>query len=212
MNRVSVQDFALVAARAVKFARAYARYADAEIRWVDLGGGFADPAATPIEAVTWNPPPVEEFIRAALAVVGDWERPPVLMFEPGRALVGCSVDLYTRVESVKTVAGIQVVTVDAGINSLPFARFFSYPVEVSPDHGGQQVQTTICGPLCMSDDVLRDAVMLPPLQKGALLKVRGVGAYNLGMSFDFTRPRAGVCIRHGARVAHAKRLFGDSNC
>ena len=211
MNRASVQDFVLVAARAVEFARAYSQYVDAEIHWIDLGGGFADPAAIPTGVVTWDPPRLEAFIRAAIAVLGDWEgRPPVLMFEPGRALVGNCIDLYTRVETVKTVAGVQVVTVDAGINSLPFARCFSYPVDVLHDHGGPYVQTTICGPLCMSDDVLRDAVMLPPLQKGALLKVRGVGGYNLAMSYDFIRPRAGVLIRHGARVARVDRLFADS--
>jgi hypothetical protein len=64
----------------------------------------------------------------------------------------------------------------------------------------------------MSDDVLRDAVMLPPLERGTLLRVRGVGGYNLSMSYDFIRPRAGVLIRHGARVARVGRLFADSGC
>lgn len=207
-NRTSVEEFLAISARAIDFARAYVRYTGADIEWIDLGGGFADAAVTPHASSVWNPPEIEQFARKAVSLVRDWTgRPPVLMFEPGRALMGPCVDLYTRVETVKNVAGVQVATIDAGINSLPFARAFVYPVELCDETFGQPGETVLSGPLCTADDVLRHDVMLPPLTKGTLLRIRGVGGYNVSMSFDFIRPRASVFVVRRKRMAKTRSMF-----
>ena len=207
-NRASVQEFLEISARAISFARAFSRYTDADVEWIDFGGGFADSGVAPLMSTAWNPPEIEQFVREASSLIRDWGgRAPWLIFEPGRALVGPCVDLYSRVETVKKVGGVQVATLDAGINTLPFARAFAYPVDLCDEASGVPLETVLCGPLCMSDDILRHDAMLPPLGKGALLRIRGVGAYNVSMSFDFIRPRAAIYIAQQGHLTKTRSMF-----
>ncbi len=207
-NRASCQEFAAVSARALAFAASYSRYAGVDVEWIDLGGGFADAFVAPLASSLWSPPEVEVFARHARSLLDDWDgRPPVLIFEPGRALVGPCVDLYTRVESVKTIAGVQLATVDVGVNSLPFARSFAYPIELCGSRDDRRAETVVCGPLCMMEDIISHGTPLPMLATGDVLRIRGVGAYNVSMSYDFIRPRATVNILHGHRLSRTRTMF-----
>jgi diaminopimelate decarboxylase len=207
-NRGSLQEFVAIAARATSFARAYSHYTGANIEWIDLGGGFPEPSVVPSGAVTWDPPGIEQFAREASLLIQEWGvSAPLLMFEPGRALLGPCVDLYTRVETVKSVAGVQVVTLDAGVNTLPYARVFTYPVELCDARDAQPMETVLCGPLCMVDDVIRYDAMLPPLKKGSLLRIRSVGAYNISMSFDFIRRRAAIFFVVRGQTLKTRSMF-----
>jgi diaminopimelate decarboxylase len=207
-NRGSVQEFLVIAARAINFARAFASYTNTDIEWIDLGGGFPDRGVAPLGATAWDPPEIEQFAREALLLVQSLGTPsPLLMFEPGRALIGPCVDLYTRVETVKNVAGAQLATLDAGVNTLPFARTFSYPVELCDGSGADPMETVLCGPLCMVDDVIRYDAMLPPLKKGNLLRIRSVGAYNISMSFDFIRRRADILFVREQQTLKSRSMF-----
>lgn len=210
-NRTSLQEFRFVAARTIEFASAYSAFTGVKVEWIDLGGGFADRGAPPLSSSNWRPPSIEEFVSEGCAELEQWEGPrPALMFEPGRALVGAHVDLYSKVETVKSVAGVQVVTLDAGVNILPFARAFAYPVDLCEESHSSPVQTVICGPLCMSDDVIRADVMLPPLQAGMTLRIRGVGAYNFSMSYNFIRARARIFMRHKGATVECRAMFSSS--
>lgn len=207
-NRGSVQEFIAIAARAMEFARAFASYTGAQVQWIDLGGGFPDPGAAPVGLSVWNPPEIECFARHALGLLRDWGvSPPLLMFEPGRSLIGSCVDLYTRVESVKKVAGFQVATLDAGVNTLPYARTFQYAIELCSESCADPVETVICGPLCMVDDVIRYDAMLPPLNPGDLLRIKNVGAYNVSMSFDFIRRCASIFFLRGEHLCRTRSMF-----
>jgi diaminopimelate decarboxylase len=191
--RASLQEFLLISARAVDFASSYAHVSGDSIEWVDLGGGFADVTLPPAGYKTWNPPSLNEFVNGAASLLRAWNGPPPrLIFEPGRAVVGPLVDLHASVETTKSVAGVQVVTLDAGVNILPFARYHRHVIETGVRQSEPLIQSVLCGPLCMSDDFVSTDVDLPKLKRGDVVTIRGVGAYNISMSFDFIRPRAPV--------------------
>ena len=175
---------------------------------MDLGGGLADTAVLSEGRVRSDYALQRIALDAAMRVSGWTGIAPALIFEPGRSLVGACVDLFTRVESVKRVAGVQAVTVDAGVNTLPFARHVDYAVDVCGETSDSLHPSTVYGPLCMFDDVLRRNLMLPTLQRGALLRLRGVGAYNISMAFDFTRPRAKTFVRHRGAMMESRPMFG----
>jgi diaminopimelate decarboxylase len=211
-NRTSIQDFLVIAGRAIRFAELYSRYVGESIEFIDLGGGFPDPLVPPIGAVNWNVPGLTAFFQAADKLLREmWggKNIPSLIFEPGRALVGPFVDLYCSVEVVKDVAGTQVVTLDAGINSLPFARYFEYSIEVVKGSVDELVPTVLCGPLCMSDDILRYNGTLPPLKVGDILCFKGVGAYNLSMAFDFITPRAKLFLQERSIFKPSRQMFSS---
>lgn len=207
-NRGSLQEFLTIAGRAINFARAYSSFAQTKIEWIDFGGGFPDSSVAPVGAAIWSPPEIEQFVRSTSALFVDSCEPvPSLIFEPGRAVVGPCVDLFSRVETVKSVAGVQVATLDAGVNTLPFARAFSYPVELCEARDSQPMQTVLCGPLCMADDVIRFDANLPALARGDVLRIRGVGAYNVSMSFDFIRRRAAIFLKRGEQIRRTHSMF-----
>jgi len=117
------------------------------------------------------------------------------------------VSLYCSVVAVKEVGETQIITLDTGINSLPFARHFAYPIEVLKGSGGPQHSTILCGPLCMSDDILRSDVKLPKLDVGDLLCFGGVGAYNLSMSFNFIKRHARLFVLDRGEFVPSKLMF-----
>jgi diaminopimelate decarboxylase len=132
---------------------------------------------------------------------------PSLIFEPGRALAGPHVSLFCTVVSVKQLRGTQIVTLDTGINSLPFARHFAYPIKVFKEADGSLLPTILCGPLCMSDDILRSNVKLAKLEEGDILSFAGVGAYNLSMAFNFILPFAPIYVKDKGEFRRSKLMF-----
>lgn len=212
-NRIDVQEFLDVARRAIRFSERYSRHTGERLESIDLGSGFPDPSAPPVGSAEWNVPGLQDFFEAAenlLAEMWSFGPRPVLIFEPGRALAGPHVSLYCSVVAVKEAGGTQVVTLDTGINSLPFARHFDYPIEVLKGDSGSQYPTMLCGPLCMSDDILRSDVKLPRLFVGDLLCFGGVGAYNLSMSFNFIKRHARLFVLDQGEFIPSKLMFAAS--
>ena len=62
------------------------------------------------------------------------------------------------------------------------------------------------GPLCMNVDVLRERVALPLLNKGDVLVVHNVGAYNVTQSMQFISYRPAVVLLD--KNSHAKIIRG----
>jgi diaminopimelate decarboxylase len=209
-NRVDVQEFLEVTRRAIRFAERYSRRTGERLDSIDLGSGFPDPSAPPAGSPDWKVPGLQDFFEAAenlLVETWGFGPRPALIFEPGRALAGPHVSLYCSVVAVKEVGGTQVITLDTGINSLPFARHFDYPLEVLKGDSGSLFPTILCGPLCMSDDILRSGVRLPRLFVGDVLCFGGVGAYNLSMSFNFIKRHARLFVLDQGEFIPSKLMF-----
>ena len=62
--------------------------------------------------------------------------------------------------------------------------------------------TVLYGPLCMNIDVMREALLFPPVKVGERLVFRNVGAYNVTQWMQFITYRPAVALvgkerRHG---------------
>jgi diaminopimelate decarboxylase len=204
-----VAPYAQAVERVVAFALER-RKEGAEVRWLNLGGGFGiwyeDRAARP----------VADFARAAAPHLQG--RGFEVVVEPGRFIAGNSGVLLTRVVDVKRSGGKRFVIVDAGMSELIRPSLYKswhtvWPVrsDVDPRVPGSLSKTPlekadVVGPICESGDFLALDRDLPPVERGDLLSVFSAGAYGFSMSSNYnTRPRPAEVLVEGERARVIRR-------
>ncbi|MBI4495959.1 MAG: alanine racemase [Deltaproteobacteria bacterium] len=177
------------------------KFLDGRIEYLDLGGGYASANAPHSQILPGETtcPTFEQYAEGALAPLlgqmGRFRRKPLLILEPGRALVDESMVLLTTVVSTKRLGnGLKGVVVDAGVNLLPTSYYFRHELAAAENLELTSEEVNIYGPLCMQLDTLRLGVRLPPLQKGSVIVVKNVGAYNFAHSLQFIFPRPAVVL------------------
>ena len=177
------------------------------IETIDIGGGFASHNALqgiylPPEQVV---PSIEQYAEAIceplLTHTHDREKRgynrPNLILETGRALIDDAEVLVTTVVANKRLPdGRRAVVIDAGVNIL-FTAFW-YNHQITPTHllEGVAEETVLYGPLCMNIDVVRQSIMLPPVNIGDTLVISPVGAYNNTQWMQFIEYRPNVLMIH----------------
>ena len=151
-----------------------------ELDFVDLGGGFGIP---------YDHDAGMDLRELASAVVPRVQEAGLrLLLEPGRALVGDSGVLLTRVQYVKRSGGKTFVVVDGGMSELIRPSHYGGYHAVEPVRtveGQAEERVDVVGPICETGDFLaRDrAIALP--SPGDLLAVRTVGAYGFAMASNY---------------------------
>ena len=142
---------------------------------------------------------------------------PVLVVEPGRAIIGpAGIALY-EVGAQKTIPGVRTyISVDGGMadNIRPALYGAKYSVALAnrEPEGEPLVPVTIAGKYCESGDVLIQDAMLPALNAGDLLAVPMAGAYCLAMASNYNlSPRPAVAlVRNGhARLIRRRETYED---
>jgi len=178
---------------------------------IDLGGGFAFREVAPYSHKgRWSPPSFSEYasricsklLRASTEKLPD---PPTLVLEPGRALVGPTTLLATKVIATKQVSGIKWVVTDAGLNLIPEAELNRHRVVPAVLRKGESEKVSVAGPLCVYEDVIRYGVEMPPIKEGDVLAVLDVGAYSISLSWQFIKLRGGVCLLHNGEYETIRR-------
>lgn len=165
------------------------------LEWLDVGGGLG------IRYRDESPPSPEAWagtIRAATEDTG-----AMLLVEPGRVLVGNAGILLTRVLYRKRAGGRTLVIVDAGMNDLLRPALYGAEHAVVPvrSRRGRPTTLDIVGPVCESTDVLARQRRLVLPQQGALLAIRGAGAYGMSMASNYNgRPRPAEVLVSGQRA------------
>ncbi|MBQ9197266.1 MAG: diaminopimelate decarboxylase [Clostridia bacterium] len=169
---------------------------------LNLGGGFG---------IRYedrdDPPPLADYIdQVTSAVLREADRLglplPMLIFEPGRAIVGeAGVTLYT-VGSVKTIPGVRTyVAVDGGMADNP--RYILYGARhaaLVADRAGDapEGKVTIAGKCCESGDLIAEDTPLQAVRPGDTLAVLVTGAYNYSMASNYNRlPRPAMVALRG---------------
>lgn len=181
------------------------------------GGGFGvadDASGDDVDIAEWASATAESVL-CGCRTFGLPE--PLLMFEPGRAVIGpAGVALY-EVGARKHVPGVRTfVSVDGGMadNIRPALYGARYSAELANRRGidGEFETVTIAGKFCESGDVLIEDVTLPELMPGDLLAVPMAGAYCLAMAsnYNLTPRPAAVLVNEGqAKLIRRRESYED---
>jgi diaminopimelate decarboxylase len=171
------------------------------LRHVDVGGGIG------IRYKDEAPQPIAAFVRGTIDALG--ARRHILIFDPGRSIVGNAGVLVTRVEYVKPGAARNFLVVDAAMNDLIRPPLYDAWHEVrtvrqGEDHAVGHVYDVV-GPICESADFLaRDRRLAAAA--GDLLAILSAGAYGMSMSSNYnSRPRAAEVLVAGSQARLVRR-------
>ncbi|MFC1493705.1 diaminopimelate decarboxylase [Thermodesulfobacteriota bacterium] len=161
------------------------REAGIEIKYLDLGGGLG---------ITYDdeaPPSPAEYASALKDTIG--EEDVILIFEPGRVIMGNSGILVAKVLYTKTNEDKNFVVVDAAMNDLARPSLYGSFHAVKPVRldSGKNIKADIVGPICESGDFLAKDREITELKQDDLIAVMSAGAYGFSMSSTYnSRPRA----------------------
>jgi diaminopimelate decarboxylase len=167
-----------------------------------------------------QPPSVDEFAEQVVnTLLGQLEekglKPPKLLQEPGRFLVGeAGTTLYT-IGAIKEVPGVRTyVAIDGGMSDNPRPQLYSARYEcLLANHASRASDrvVTIAGKHCETDILIWDTRLAEP-KAGDILAVQSTGAYNQAMASNYNRFRrpAVVMVRDGAaRVIVERETLDD---
>jgi diaminopimelate decarboxylase len=205
------QAYAYTARKLVKLRTKLYEQTDYLIPSLNLGGGFPSAALLHSEPDGTKRPAIEEYAKAITSVLNKLplKERPRLALEAGRHLIDEAGSLVTSVAAVKN--GMCIV--DTGVHQLYTSQFHRLDVLPTWQCSAAEAQTTrLSGNLCMSIDVVRDEVLLPPLEPGSLLVIRPAGAYNITQSMQFISLRPAVVLveQSGAvRLIRRRELLAD---
>ncbi|MCX8022952.1 MAG: diaminopimelate decarboxylase [Syntrophorhabdaceae bacterium] len=155
------------------------------VKYLDLGGGLG---------ITYNdelPPHPDEYAK----VIGKELKNTGLhiILEPGRVLVGNSGILVTRLLYVKTSPGKVFYIVDGAMNDLIRPSLYGAYHQIIPvqKKNGKDgfVKVDVVGPVCESGDFFAKDREMPVVKAGALLAIKGSGAYGFSMSSNYNSRR-----------------------
>lgn len=187
-----------------------------EMQEFSPGGGF--PVQYTLEEV---PPDLATYAEAIVTTLRDhlgrWGlKPPLLVLEPGRSIVGrAGVALYT-VGARKEIPGVRTyVSLDGGMADNIRPALYGARYEAILANRAQEAPTdrvTLAGKYCESGDLLVRDVALPPLQPGDLIAIPAAGAYAPAMASNYNaalKPPI-VLVQGGkARLIRRRETYED---
>jgi diaminopimelate decarboxylase len=145
------------------------------IAHVDLGGGLGIPYREDDEP----PPDPDAYAQVVKRATRGLDC--MLIFEPGRLIVGNAGVLVTRVLYKKRGDAKAFVIVDAAMNDLVRPTLYGAHHEIrplaEPAAGARRIIADVVGPVCESGDFLAEDRELVEPEPGDLLAVMSAGAY-----------------------------------
>ena len=173
---------------------------EAEIEYIDLGGGFA--SKSNLKGVYQSSdvivPSADEYAEAITEVIYKMnysEKLPKLYLETGRAMIDEAGYLLTSVHGYKRFPdGKKGYILDAGVNLLYTSTWYNFTIGLDKNYEGDDEPSLLNGPLCMNIDVIEEHLMLPPLDRGSILTLHPVGAYNYTQAMQFIRYKPAVVL------------------
>lgn len=153
-----------------------------DIEHVDLGGGLgiAYDGQAALTPAGYAAAVVPELKRIGLPVV----------LEPGRAVVGHSGALVSRVVDVKrNPDGRQFAVLDAGMTELMRPALYKSFHRIVPVWPRDAAETAwdVVGPICESSDVFARDRLLPELRVNDVVALLDTGAYGAVMASNYNR-------------------------
>ncbi len=183
------------------------RVGDAELEFVDVGGGYGVPYREDEE-----PLDLEKTSNMVRDAVGDLEA--TLKLEPGRYVVADAGLILSEVNTIKEAPDTTVVGIDASLATLIRPAMFGsyhpmYNVS-APERDSHPV--TVGGPVCTSADVFAHDRPVANPERGDILAIGNAGSYGYELASQFhSQPRpAEVALEDGeARVVRRRESLED---
>ncbi|MFC2065721.1 diaminopimelate decarboxylase [Chloroflexota bacterium] len=187
-----------------------------ELRELDIGGGFA------IQYTLDSPaPPISAYADlVASRVIGKCRELklalPLLVIEPGRAIVGQSGVALYKVGVIKDIPDVRCyASVDGGMgDNIRHALYGSKYEAIVANKALEKEdgEVTIAGKFCESGDILIRDIKLPTLSPGDIIALPDCGAYCLPMASNYNaafKP-AVVLVKGGeARLIRRRETLAD---
>lgn len=198
---LSPNAYAVAATKLAELAHALEQKFKHEIRYIDLGGGFASKNTLKGSYLPGSDtnPTFNDFAEAITTALINSnfqkDKLPMLILETGRALIDdAGFLLGTVISNKRSSTGRRNTIIDVGINIL-FTSFW-YDHKITPAQSFTQYTEDTCvyGPLCMNIDVVRESTSLPLLNKGEYVVIHNVGAYNMTQWMQFIKFRPNVVL------------------
>jgi diaminopimelate decarboxylase len=149
---------------------------------LDIGGGLG---------INYSDKPGIGPTGYAAAVIPELQRSGIpVILEPGRAVVGHSGALVTRIVDIKRFeAGRQFAVLDAGMGELIRPALYGSHHRIVPvrPRQGPESPWDIVGPICESSDVFAQERALAPLEVDDVLAILDAGAYGSVMASNYNR-------------------------
>ena len=171
------------------------------IKYIDMGGGFASKNTlkgaylSGIDTCPSFDEYAESITSALLKSELNPRQMPTLILESGRALIDDAGYLLGTVLANKRLPDRRRATIiDIGVNLLFTSFWYDHTVLPTTETSKAAENTTIYGPLCMNIDVIREAVLFPPLQPGNSIVIPRIGAYNMTQWMQFITYRPNVVL------------------
>ncbi|NBA01812.1 diaminopimelate decarboxylase [Erysipelothrix rhusiopathiae] len=179
-----------------KYAKEIIQKYHLEPSYIDIGGGFFGGLPTKPSADSYI-----ATIKTELETVVDINK-TVLIIEPGSAIIGSCVELYSTVLDVKETNNVEVVTTDASrlhIDPLWKKQNYFYRVE-KKSH--QDLNTgkdkLICGYTCMDHDRIMKLENDVLIAVGDQIVFEKVGAYSITLGGPFIKYYPKVVVKDGS--------------
>jgi diaminopimelate decarboxylase len=171
------------------------------LEYIDLGGGL--PSRNDLKGA-YLPgkdlvPSVGEFAEAiASGILNSAIHPtelPLLIMENGRVMVDeAGYLLGTVIANKRLSTGRRATIMDFGVNILFTSFWYNHKITPAQEFSSFKEDMELFGPLCMNIDVIRESIILPPLNKGDNVVVQNVGAYNVTQWMQFITLRPNVVL------------------
>ena len=215
----------------------YAKKLGLNTKIIDVGGGF--PSSNKLKpqydipgGSKFNETTLQQFSSAIMRHLKKAKHlfnngKPILILEPGRAIVDEAMQLISKVVSKKKDAnGNKSVVMDAGVNILPTAYWYDFEPKLASKLNGlngnlnrknknngndHNRSVKMYGPLCMQIDSINESVNLPSVELGDVIVFSNVGAYNLTQSMQFIQTRPAVILLgpNGVELIKRKETWRD---
>ena len=215
----------------------YAKKLGLNTKIIDVGGGF--PSSNKLKpqydipgGSKYNENTLQQFSSAIMNHLKKAKHlfnkgKPILILEPGRAIVDEAMQLISKVVSKKKDAnGKDSIVMDAGVNILPTAYWYDFEPKLANKLNGSNNNLNgktkkngsnyngpvkMYGPLCMQIDSINESVNLPSVELGNVIVFSNVGAYNLTQSMQFiqTRPAVVLLGPNGVELIRRKETWRD---
>ena len=170
--------------------------------FIDMGGGF-------FGGIEGKPTPKEyiEVIKNELNKVIDINECKLIL-EPGSAIIGSVVDLYTSVIDIKDTTRARVVTTDGSrihIDPLWKKSKYMYSVKSEKSKNKKLNKQIICGYTCMDHDRIMVLDNEIELSIGDIIIYHRVGAYSMTFGGPFIRYFPDVYVDNGINIEHIRK-------